>query len=190
MSEQDATPHPLKRFCIWGGVIIPALLFALIVLFAPLGVLTNNPKLAAFCNAVERVLVAWIPGVDFFLHARSSEFPEVAFLATAYACAWWLWMTVVSLIVTMSFQEQFRGAKRVGAKGLLTLIFVGPPVGLFCFFAHFGLADSMSRWFFALSGIFAVLLASWTLATLPVNLISLFADVVFSGGKQKPKYLR
>ncbi|NCT84371.1 MAG: hypothetical protein GXC94_14575 [Comamonadaceae bacterium] len=185
---------------VLAGIALPTLLFFVLVLSSPSDVLTTNPELKALCDAVQHTLVARFPEIDFFRHARSTRFPEVATLATAYASVWWLWMTVATAILLSANHKAVRaGYRETGAKSIAGMVFVAPPFGLFCLFSFFALPGDPSlapglttdgRLGYAFMGGLAVCFASIPIGALPVTLVSLFADVIFTGGKKRPKYLR
>ncbi len=175
------------------GVAIPTLLFWVLVLSAPLDVLTRNPELAALCSSVQRRLKSWFPTIDFLRHARSTRFPEVAAMATAYVWAWWLWMTPCFAILSLvSHRVQRASHLEMGVRSVLWMVFVAPWFGLLCLYVFFALPGdpgryqgftTHSRLGYAFMATMAVCLSSFSLGALPVSLTSLFADIVFSGGK-------
>lgn len=177
------------RWVMLMGWVVPTALFPLIALLAPLDVLDRWPELAKACATVKAALVQLFPKVDFFRHARSTVFPQVATVATAYTAIAWVWMTCVMLLLTFVGHAGVRAAGRdMGTKKLLWAFFGFPPFalgGLFVFFAlpgdpsfASGLTTS-SHGGYAFMGTLILLIGSLGLGMWPVVTFTLLFDTIF-----------
>lgn len=189
-------PPGLQRLMRWVmlmGWVVPTALFPLIALFAPLDVLDRWPDLAKACAAVKAALGQQFPKVDFFRHARSTAFPQVATVATAYTAIAWVWMTGVTLLLTFVGHAGVRAAgKHMGAKKLLWAFLGFPPFalgGLFVFFAlpgdpsfASGLTTS-GRAGYAIMGTSTLLVASFGIGLWPIVSFMFLFDIIFKGNR-------
>lgn len=175
------------------GWVLPTALFPLIALFAPLDVLDRWPELAKVCASVKAALGQLFPKVDFFRHARSTVFPEVATVATAYTAIAWVWMTGVTLLLTFVGHAGVRAAgKDMGIKKLLWA-FLGFPLfalgGLFVFFAlpgdpsfASGLTTS-GRVGYAIMGTSTLLIGSFGIGLWPIVSFMFLFDTLVKGNR-------
>lgn len=190
-------PPGLQRLMRWVmlmGWVVPTALFPLIALFAPLEVLDRWPDLAKACAAVKAALGQLFPKVDFFRHARSTAFPQVATVATAYTAIAWVWMTGATLLVSLVTQSGGRTTlRRMGAKRVLGLSVAFPVFALGCLFVFFSLPGDPSfakglttngRGGYAFMGTCALGFGSLGIGLWPLVICTLIFDVFFGGRKQ------
>ena len=192
LRQPSPLPPGLQRAMRWVmlvGWVVPTVLLPLIALFAPLDVLDRWPELTKTCATVKAMLGQLFPTVDFFRHARSTMFPQVATVATAYTAIAWVWMTGVTLLLTFVVHAGVRPLIRdMGIKKLLWAFWGFPPFalgGLFVFFAlpgdpsfASGLTTS-SRGGYAFMGTSILLIGSIGLGMWPIVTFTLLFDTIF-----------
>ena len=181
------------RWVMLMGWVVPTALFPLIALFAPLDVLDRWPELAKACATVKATLEQLFPEVDFFRHARSTVFPQVATVATAYTAVAWVWMTGATLLVSLVTQSGGRTTLwRMGAKKVLGFSITFPLLALGTLFVFFALPGdpsfakgltSSGRGGYAFMGTCALGFGSLGIGLWPLVIFTLIFDVFFGGGK-------
>jgi hypothetical protein len=172
-----------------GAWVIPILLFPLIAIFAPIDILDRWPFLTGAVDAVRSVLLRLWPQVDFFRHALSTRFPQVATVATAYAAVCWVWTTGITLLISTMGHRRVRATMAEhGAKKLFWFSFGFPLFalgGLFVFFAlpgDPGFARNLttgSRIGYAFMGTTVVAIGVCGIAYTPFVIVTLIFDVIF-----------
>lgn len=164
-------------------------IFMFIALLAPTDVLSRSPALAALCQKVDAMLRHLLPQVDFFRHARSTQFPEVATLATANAACWWPLTALVLLMLSISNHRLVRmnNLRTLSVRTIAASCLVAPALawlGLYAFFAlpgdpgfAFGLT-TRSRLGYALLGGFTTIFTAGLIASWPVSMFTLINDII------------
>jgi hypothetical protein len=126
--------------------------------------------------------------IDFFSHARSTAFPQVAILATAYAAVWWFWMTSLLLVlVAITWRTQRENDASVPAGKRILLMVGAPPFAVLLLYSFFvlpgdpGFAKRLttaSRGGYAFMGTGTVTFASVLVAFWPTLFFNLFGSTV------------
>lgn len=84
-------------------------------------------------------------GVDLFRHAKSTQFPQVAMLATWFGLIWWAWMTLLALVATwVAADELGDRLSQMKVSRLLTVVALSPIVAGLCIVAFFALPGDPS----------------------------------------------
>jgi len=190
MSPYSAKTQRFLRWAIFLVVVVPALLFVVLSLFAPSDILDRwawAERLTFVAKATTERIVPWI---DVYRHARSTSFPQVATLTTALATLWWPLMSV-GIFVLMALghrqgRQGLRSSKTIPQ--LLFLAIAALPIGLLCFFVFFGMPGdpgfaagltSGSRWGYALMGITEVVFSSLLISSWPLFVLAFFDSILY-----------
>ena len=180
---------------VWVFIFIPTIVFLLLATSSSTDVVSKNLVLANAIGSVKAELTLLFPNTDFFRHARSTSFPEVATLTTAFAALWVPLMTLAILVTSITgFKTMRRAHLEVGSnlKGQLLSIFVGPflAVGSIYFFfavpgdpSSAGGLTTTSRFGYSFMAIATVWVATGLIGSLPVNVVNLLRDLKLTKGE-------
>lgn len=70
------------RMTRWFGLALPLGLYILVVLLAPVDVLDKLPWLRTFVDSTQSYIVSKWAWIDIYRHARATQFPQMAMLAS------------------------------------------------------------------------------------------------------------
>lgn len=133
---------------LWFGFALPLTLYAAVVLFAPLDVLDRYAGVRCAADALRQWLLAVSPSIDIYVHARSTDFPQVAMLAAALGTCAFLVMVVSILVQTTLFFGPLRKAHairpRKPALNQMAELIALPSCGLLCMWIFYCLKGDPS----------------------------------------------
>ncbi len=153
--------------------------FFAIALTTPSDVLQSWPALNGLIVNTQRVMNYAFPWVDLFRHASSTEFSQVAVVATAYAFWWWLVLiaTVFGMSLLTFKQARLQFQNNNTRRQLLFFAVAAPLFAALCFFGFFGVPGdpsfargltASSRLGYAVIGTFCVLFSGVTIGVWPI----------------------
>ncbi|WP_423595949.1 hypothetical protein [Roseateles sp. MS654] len=126
----------VAKWMLWGIWVGPTILYAAVVLIFPSSILSENGWLASFCDHTQRLFKYWIPSADFYKHAASTRFPEIARLATSFVLYWWQ-LSALGMFLFF-FPAIWDRGRRWGAPGASpTPLIIVAPILTFVFFWGF-----------------------------------------------------
>ncbi|MFX1679011.1 hypothetical protein PV762_07240 [Mitsuaria sp. CC2] len=129
--------HPVRRTVIGVLWLLPSVLYLLVVLFSPIDTISSSESLNKFVLTTKSMLASSFPSIDLFRHARSTQFSEVAQLATAYAV--YLIGSTAAAFFLYFFPAFFDKKLRVvpPRSGILGMIFIVPFVLFVCIWGFY-----------------------------------------------------
>ena len=82
-----------------------------------------------------------LPWFDLYRHARSTKFPQVATVTSAYALIWWIETIAVVFVASLLASRVGRKHLRLNHsfKQLAFVVLLAPLLGALCFFGALGL---------------------------------------------------
>jgi hypothetical protein len=190
-AQSDAKTRTLRR--VFGPLLLlPPLGFLGIAWLAPHDILEHAPSLARGTDQVRSLVAQVLPQFDLFRHARSTAFPQVATLASAYGIIWW-----AALILTLLclLPIQLRAGRRMAAsaasetKQALITMLAALPLGLAIPYVFFGLTGdpgfasgltTNSRFGYGVIGLISITFSGLCLGMLPA-IVSLSVNRIFRG---------
>jgi hypothetical protein len=184
----------IKFAMVWLGVVLPTLLFFILAVSSSADVVSKSPELGERIDSVRVVVIQLVPSIDFYRHARSTSFPEVAALTTTFAVFWVPVMTISILAVSIADFKAMRGRHLESGtlKGSLLSVIFGPFLAIgsvYMFFAVPGDPSSAggltthSRLGYSVMAIATIWVATGLIGFFPVNVVNLLKDLGFIKGE-------
>jgi hypothetical protein len=125
---------------------LPPTVFIAVAMLAPSDVLQVWPWAKSLVTITQHATHQALPWIDFFRHAKSTEFSQVASLASAIGF-WWC-LLLVATVFAISVLGLSHGRQHYRQyhtrRQLLALVAVAPLLALLTFFGFFGLSGDPS----------------------------------------------
>lgn len=136
--RQLARKHGLILFVL--GVVLPVLVYLCVVVFFPLNVLERLPGLKALSDSVRDALLTSNGRMDIYSHARSTEFPQVAMLASSLAVVLVVYITLAFTVQNLMHYEEIQNTRVRGRSRLrdaFAVVAILPVIMVFAFWIFF-----------------------------------------------------
>lgn len=177
------------RWVLFPILGLPPVGFFLIVLATPSDALQSWSALNGFILITQRVMSQVFPWIDLFRHASSTEFAQVAAIATAYAVWWWLLLMATVLGMSLLTHRLLRPlfVHMHTRKQLFFYAVAAPFFAALCFFGFFGLPGDPSfargltagsRLGYAVMGTCCVLFSGVTIGMWPIFPLALTDSIL------------
>jgi hypothetical protein len=136
------------KIMMWAILVFPICLYAVVILFAPLDVFDQYPVLKKWSDWVHSLLLTSSGRLDIYGHARSTSFPQVAMLTSAFGVSIAWFVAVFMTIRGVAYFKEYAHFSAQQARDNLTerwkRVFLLPVVGVFTMWSFYCLKGDPS----------------------------------------------